>query len=298
MNSFEMYDPSNGQRKRYSLQEGQVQPQQPTYSSQDIRNNKYLGGLINNTNNTLDKAYNQVAERKSYDMPSINHSLLTNRGFNEALNRVQATNRIKLDEKRRNALMNMFSSTMSGRNNLISNATNEQNNRRTIANSAFQAEQGRLEREKLQNDRLAQQQQQFDTTMDFNKDKFAKNYQLNENKFDLQKQTAGIKPTDMKNRANIFDTMYKGYYDENTSDALDGNEILKSQARNYYIQHGKMPILEAYNGGSFFGKDYRIANDNSQQQMQQQMQQQPQHDIQKVVGNKKYIQKNGKWYEL
>ncbi len=175
-------------------------------------------------------------------------------------------------------------------------ALNMKNNQflRTLANSKFQAGQNRLEKYKLQNDRLAQQQQQYDNTLDFNKNKFNKNYELNQEKFDFQKQTAGTKPTDMKSRAKIFDTMYKGYYDKNTSDALDDNDVLKSQARNYYMQHGKMPNVEAYDGDSWFGKDYRIADNNPQQQQQQQQK----FDNQKVVGNKKYVQKNGKWYEL
>jgi hypothetical protein len=176
-------------------------------------------------------------------------------------------------------------------------ALNMKNNQflRTLANSKFQAGQDRLEKEKLQGERLALQQQHHNDTMGFNREKFEKNYKLNKDKFDLEKQTKFVaKPTEMKSRADIFDTMYQGYYDENTKDALDGNEILKSQARNYYMQHGKMPSIEAYDGESWFGDDYRIVSDNPQQNKQKQQQ----YDSQKVVGNKKYVQKNGKWYEL
>jgi len=128
-------------------------------------------------------------------------------------------------------------------------ALNMKNNQfiQTLKNSKFQAGQNRLEREQLQNQRLAQQQGQFNKTFDFNSQKFDRTHDL-----DMQKYLHPIRKTDNTEKYKIDRT--KLFTKNPTSivpeweDLEDGQ---KKQVMQHYISTGTVPKINKVNDGWF-----------------------------------------------
>jgi len=176
-------------------------------------------------------------------------------------------------------------------------ALNMKNNQfiQTLKNSKYQANQGRLEKQYLQDKRLTQQQGQYNSTYDFNTQKFDKTHD-----FEMQKYLHPVGKTDNSEKYKIDRT--KLFTKDPASlvphwDKLDDNQ--KNQVRNSYIQNGTIPKLKAYDGESWFGDDYKIDGEQAQAPNSKPTKQAPNTNFinQKTAGNKTYVQdKNGKWF--
>lgn len=153
-----------------------------------------------------------------------------------------------------------------------------------LSNSKFQSKQNRYQQQLLQQQRLKQQQKQFNKTFDFNVQKFDITHD-----FEMQKYLHPQNITDSSEKYKLERTKI---FTKDPSSLVpeweDLDEKTKIQVRDSYINNGTIPKLESSSG--WFGDVYRIAGENNQQGQQ--------YEAERVVGNKKFIKKDGEWYEI
>jgi len=259
-------------------------------------NSNTISGNVNNAGNyNINPLVNQATKQREYDLPSFgNKNVLSNDWYNTALKRVDATNKMKMDLKRNALLSNIINPMI--RANTSNNQQNIQNNQfiQTLKNSKFQSRQNRLERENLQNQRLAQQQKQYDKTLDFNTQKFDRTHDFEMQKY-LHPKQKNITPYQKEQiRMKEIDRRYKNfdpdYFNAQLPEDVDDEISDKNRAiaQKYYKENGVMPKFKSDN--SWYDDDYVV--DTSQQTSSSKPTQQAQSDEEKQFNEWKKRQGN------
>ncbi len=170
---------------------------------------------------------------------------------------------LKTGEENTNKIGNFLQYSVAKRNAAMANkydALNMKNNQflSNLANSKYQSQQNRLEKSALQNQRLSQQQSQFNKTFDFNSQKYERDHD-----FEMQKYLHPISKTNNQEKYTIDRTKI---FTKDPAAIVPEWDYLKDADKKIvmdsYIKTGSIPKIEKYNGDSWFGSDYRIASND------------------------------------